>query len=110
VPSVALRFRNKTDTPVRSIQVNAIFRRVGEKEMWGEWFGWAINKEPLAGGAETKDLLLRSTLGYTGVQPRMQMLQNKEFVDAKVEIYLRSGSRTWAKLAEYPIQRQLVTR
>jgi hypothetical protein len=109
VPSVSLRFHNKAGEPVKSIQVNAIFRRVGEKEMWGEYFGWAIAKEPLAAGAETKDMLLRSTLGYTGTQPRMQMLQNKEFVDAKVEIYLRSGSRVWAKLGEYPIQRQLIT-
>ena len=110
VPAVTLRFRNKTGAPVRSIQVNAIFRRVGEKEMWGEWFGWAVAKVPLAGGAETKDMLLRSTLGYTGVQPRMRMLQNVEFVDAKVDILLKSGARTWSKLAEYPIQRQLMTR
>jgi hypothetical protein len=39
----------------------------------------------------------------------MQMLQNREFIDAKVEIYLKQGSRVWAKLAEYPIQRQLLT-
>lgn len=110
VPAITLRFRNKTDQPVRSIQVNAIFRRVGEQEMWGEWFGWAVPREPLAAGAVTPELLLKSALGYTGVQPRLQMLQNKEFVDAKVELYLRSGSRTWTKLAEYPIQRQLMTR
>ena len=53
---------------------------------------------------------MRSTLGYTGTQPRMQMLQNKEFVDAKVEIFLKQGSKVWAKLAEYPIQRQLLTK
>ena len=53
---------------------------------------------------------MRSTLGYTGEQPRMQMLQNREFVDAKVEIYLKQGSKVLAKLAEYPIQRQLLTR
>jgi hypothetical protein len=52
---------------------------------------------------------MRSTLGYTGEQPRMQMLQNREFIDTKVEIYLKQGSRVWAKLAEYPIQRQLLT-
>ena len=33
----------------------------------------------------------------------MQMLQNKEFVDAKVEIFLKQGSTVWAKLAEFPI-------
>ncbi len=36
---------------------------------------------------------MRSTLGYTGEQPRMQMLQNKEFVDARVEIFLKQGSK-----------------
>lgn len=109
VPSVTLKLRNKSDEPVRSIQINAIFRRVGEQEMWGEYFGWAIRGEPLPAGATTKTLVMRSTLGYTGEQPRMQMLQNQNFVDAKVEIYLKQGSRVWAKLAEYPIQRQLLT-
>src|SRR5918993_50157 len=109
VPSVTLKLRNKSDEPIRSIQINAIFRRVGEQEMWGEYFGWAIRSEPLAAGATTNTLVMRSALGYTGEQPRMQMLQNREFVDAKVEIYLKQGSRVWAKLAEYPIQRQLLT-
>jgi len=82
-----------------------------QRDRWGEHFGWAIPREPvLAGGAETAPLVMRSTLGYTGVQARMQMLQNKEFVDAKVEIFLKQGSKVWAKLAEYPIQRQLLTR
>ena len=90
VPSVSMKLRNKSGAPLESIQINAIFRRVGEKEMWGEYFGWAIPRtEPLAPGAETKLLVMRSTLGYTGTQARMQMLQNHEFVDAKVEIYVK---------------------
>jgi hypothetical protein len=109
VPSVSLKFRNKSGAAVSSIQVNAIFKRVGEKEMWGEYFGWAVTRDALAAGAETKTFVMRSGLGYTGEQPRMMMLQNKEFVDAKVEIFLKQGSKVWAKLAEYPIQRQLLT-
>jgi hypothetical protein len=110
VPSVTMKLRNKTDRELSSIQINAIFRRVGEQEMWGEYFGWAIPRtQPLPPGAETKVMVMRSTLGYTGEQPRMQMLQNREFVDAKVEIYLKQGSKVLAKLAEYPIQRQLLT-
>jgi hypothetical protein len=109
VPSISLKLRNKSETAVRSIQINAIFKRLGESEMWGEHYGWAVQREPLAPGATTKDLVLRSGLGYTGEQPRLQMLQNREFVDAKVEIFLRQGSRVWAKLAEFPISRQLLT-
>ena len=109
VPSISLKLRNKSDDPVRSVQINAIFKRVNEAEMWGEHFGWAVQGSPLPPGGSTKDLVLRSGLGYTGEQPRLQMLQNKEFVDAKVEIFLKQGSRVWAKLAEFPIERQLLT-
>ena len=109
VPSISLKLRNKSSEPIRSVQINAVFKRVGETEAWGEHFGWAVQRDPMPGGTSTPELVLRSPLGYTGEQPRMQMLQNKEFVDAKVEIFLRRGSRVWAKLAEFPIERQLLT-
>lgn len=110
VPSITLKLRNKGTEPVRQVQVNAIFRRVGEQEAWGEHFGWAVQRDELPRGGVTSELVLRSQLGYTGEQPRAQMLQNKEFVDAKVDIFLRQGSRPWAKLAEFPIARTLLTK
>jgi hypothetical protein len=109
VPSVSLKLRNKSDGSVRSVQVNAIFKRGDESEPWGDHYGWAIQGEPLPSGQTTRDIVLRSGLGYTGEQPRQEMLRNKEFVDAKVEIFLKQGSRVWAKLAEFPIERQLLT-
>ena len=36
VPSVSMKLRNKSDKELSSIQINAIFRRVGEQGMWGE--------------------------------------------------------------------------
>jgi hypothetical protein len=110
VPSISLKLRNKSTESVRSIQVNAIFRRVGEAEMWGEHFGWAVQRDGLPAGEVTSQLVMHSALGYTSDTPRLQMLQNSQFVDAKVELFLRQGSQVWAKLAEYPIQRQLLTR
>jgi hypothetical protein len=109
VPSITLKLRNKSTDDVRSVQINAIFKRQNEAEMWGEHFGWAVQGEPLAPGGTTRELVLRSERGYTSEQPRLQMLQNTYFVDAKVEIFLKHGSRVWAKLAEFPIQRQLLT-
>jgi hypothetical protein len=109
VPSVSLRLQNMTQEPVDSVQINAIFRRVGEQEAWGEHFVIAIPRSGLAPGAKTNPIVLRSTLGYTGTQSRLQMLQNREFVDARVEIYGKHGSRTWVKLAEHQIGRELLT-
>jgi hypothetical protein len=109
VPSISLRLENVTEDSVESVQINAIFRRVGEQEAWGEHYVMAIPREGLAPGAKTRPIVLRSNLGYTGTQSRLQMLQNREFVDARVEIYGKSGSRTWVKLGEQQIGRELLT-
>jgi hypothetical protein len=37
------------------------------------------------------------------------MLKHREFVDAKVELFAKQGRRTWVKIGEYPIARQLLT-
>lgn len=109
VPSIELKLRNKSDQPVDGVQINAIFRRVNEQEMWGEHYGWAVRNEALPAGAATKAIVLRSALGYTGEQPRMQIMQHTDFIDAKVELYLKKGSQVWTKLGEFPIERQLLT-
>jgi hypothetical protein len=109
VPSISFRLQNVSQESIASVQINAIFRRVGEQEAWGEHFVMGIGREGLAPGATTPPIVLRSNLGYTGAEPRLQMLQNKEFVDARVEIYGKHGSRTWVKLGEYRIDRQLLT-
>jgi hypothetical protein len=109
VPSATFRLKNVSPEDISSVQLNAVFRRVGEQESWGEHFINAIDRTGLAAGNTGNALVLRSPLGYTGTQPRLQMLQNKEFVDAKVEIYGKHGSRTWVKMGEYQIDRQLLT-
>jgi hypothetical protein len=109
VPSISLKLQNVSPEEVRSVQVNAIFRRVGEPDAWGEHFVRAIGQDGLAPGATGNPIVLRSNLGYTGTQARIQMLQNREFIDAKVEIFGKHGSRTWVKMGEYQIARQLLT-
>lgn len=110
VPQVQLKLRNKSNAPIDGVQINAIFRRVTEQEMWGEHYGWVVRNQALAPGAATEQIVLQSALGYTGEQPRMQILQHSGFIDAKVELYMKKGSQVWAKLGEFPIERQLLTK
>ncbi len=110
VPAVSMKLRNKADAPITGVQIMAVFKRVGEQEMWGEHYGWAVRRDELAPGASTPEIVMRSQLGYTGEQARIQILQHKDFIDAKVEIFLKKGSQVWAKLGEFPIERQLLTR
>jgi hypothetical protein len=109
VPSVSLKLQNVSSDVVDNVQVNAIFRRVGETQAWGEHFVRAIDSTGLSAGQTGGMLVLRSNLGYTGTESRLQMLGNPHFVNAKVEIFGRHGSRTWQKIGEFPIDRQLLT-
>ena len=109
VPSISLGLENISARDIASVQLNAIFKRVGEEQSWGEHFIRAIDTNGLATGSTVRNIVLRSNLGYTGSEPRLQMLQNKEFVDARVEVFGKHGSRNWVKMAEYPIDRQLLT-
>jgi hypothetical protein len=109
VPSISIRLENVSQDPISGVQLNAIFHRAGETEVWGEHFVRAVGSEALAGGATTNPIVLRSNLGYTGTQSRLQMMNNREFVDATVEIFGKHGSRTWASMGAYKIDRQLLT-
>jgi hypothetical protein len=109
VPSISLELENVSTREIQSVQLNAVFKRVGEEQAWGEHFVRAIDTSGLPPGSTTESIVLRSTLGYTGSQTRAQMLQNREFVDAKVEIFGKHGSRTWVKMGEFPIGRTLLT-
>ena len=109
VPSITLKLQNVSSEPISRVQLNAVFRRVGEPEEWDAHFVRGIGPEELAPGATGGDLVLRSERGYLGPQSRLRMLQNREFVDARVEIFGKHGSRNWVKMGEYTIDRQLLT-
>ena len=110
VPSISFELQNVSDRDIQSVQLNAVFKRTGEDQAWGEHFIRAIDSHGLAAGSRTGSIVLRSSLGYTGSDARIQMLQNKTFVDARVEVFGKHGSRTWVKMGEFPIGRQLLSR
>lgn len=109
VPSLSFRLTVQGDRPISTVQVNAIFRRANEPEAWGEHFIKAIGATPVAPGQSTGLIVARSYLGYTGEQPRQVMLRHTDFVDAKVDVFVKYGSQAWVRLGEYPIARQLLT-
>lgn len=108
VPSITLQLQNISSEDISRVQINAIFRRVGEDQAWGEHFVRAIGADGLSAGKTGSKLVFRSTLGYTGSQSRQQMLENREFVDAKVDVFGKHGSRTWVRMGEFQVDRQLV--
>lgn len=111
VPTASFRLKNVSDQTLATLQINALFRRVGENDEWGSAFLTAVGSEGLAPGATTPTLTAKSQLGYTGSdQSRAEMLQNTHFVDARVHLFAKYASTQWVKVGEYPIVRELLTK
>jgi hypothetical protein len=109
VPAVSFRVKNVARSPIKYVQLNAVFRVVGDQEELGSTFVKGIGGEGLAPGATSEPFVCRSALGYTGEQPRHEMLQHRQFRDAQVEIFAKHGSEQWVKLTDRPVARQLLT-
>jgi hypothetical protein len=112
IPSIAFRLKNLTqNTTIDSVQINAVYRQVNDREKeWGTSWVKGIGNEGLKPGQSTDLLVLRSDRGYTGLEPRMQMLQNSSFVDVVVDIMGKYRANQWVRLGSFQIARQLLTR
>jgi len=109
VPSVTFTIKNVSNQKLVALQINAVFRRVTEKDEWGAGFLMVSGSEGLAPGMEAGPLTIRSQLGYTGSeQTREDMLRNSHFVDAEVELFAKYASEQWKRVGEYLISRRLL--
>lgn len=107
VPAVVFTLKNNSDQELTTLQVNALFRRVNEPDEWGSGYVKVTGSDGLAPGASSQPLSIHSQLGYTGIEPRADLLKHRAFVDAKVEIFAKYGSTQWTRVGEFPITRQL---
>ena len=110
VPSVSFTVKNLSEQELVSLQMMASFFRVNDTSSeWGNNLVKAAGAPGLAPGATTEVLTIRSPLGYTGTEPRVDMLKNSHFVDATVKLVAKYAAIQWTHVKEVPIERQLVT-
>ena len=108
VPALSFNLKNVSDQQLGTLQVNAVFKRLGEDHEWAAGFLTAAGSDGLAPGATTRTMFVASPLGYTGTESRFDMLKNSQFVEAKVQMFAKYGSAKWTPIGEYPIARQLI--
>jgi hypothetical protein len=107
VPSIAFRLKNAAAEQVGSVQLNIIF--VVPPDWEDDTYLRGIGSSGLPPGQASDKFVVRAKHGYTGEQPRAEMLQNSRFQDAKVRIQVKHASNQWVQLAEFPVERQLLT-
>jgi hypothetical protein len=107
VPSIAFRLKNAAPQQVGSVQLNIIF--VVPPDWEDDTYLRGIGSSGLPPGGASDRFVVRAKHGYTGEQPRAEMLQNSRFQDAVVRIQVKHASNQWVQLAEYRVERQLLT-
>jgi hypothetical protein len=108
VPSISFKFKNNASETLSTLQANVLFRRVGEDTEWGSGFVRVTGGEGLPAGAVSTTQTVNCPKGYTGTEPRQQMLQNSQFVDARIELFAKYASTQWQKVGEYVVDRRLI--
>ena len=93
---------------LRTLQVNAIFKRVTEDTEWGSGFRTVAGSTGLSPTNTSGNLFIRSELGYVGTESRFDMLKNSRFVDARVDIFAKYEATGWAFIGHFPIARMLI--
>jgi hypothetical protein len=110
VPTATFKLRNTSDQTLTVLQVNALFRRIDDPVEWGSAFKSITGSEGLAPGATSEPIVVNSQQGYTGTEPRLDMLKNAQFVDAKVDLFAKYSAVQWKRIGEHTIDRQLLMR
>ncbi len=109
VPSASFTVKNASAHRLSGLQIFSVFRFVGDQEELGSSLVILRGEEALEPSGTSQPLTVRANWGYTGEQPRAQMLMHNEFRDARVEIFAKWGADAFVKLTEVPITRQLLT-
>jgi hypothetical protein len=109
VPSASFTITNGSQVKLGALQVFSVFRFLNEAEELGSTLIVLHGPDALAPSATSKPITVRANWGFTGEQPRGQMLMHSSFRDARVEIFVKYGPGTFVKLTEVKIQRQLLT-
>jgi hypothetical protein len=111
VPTISIRLKNNDTQKVSSVQMIAKFQVVGDtQELGSAPYVRAIGPEGLAPGQTGEPVVMKGDVGYTSEAPRAQMFTHSQFVDVRVELYAKYAAQDWAKMGEYQIARQLLTR
>ena len=111
VPTVSFTVKNVSEQTLVTLQMMSSFFRVNDTNSeWGNGLLVVAGSAGLAPGATTPVLTMKSPLGYTGTEPRADMLKNSHFIDAMVKLVAKYAATQWTHVSEVPIERKLITK
>jgi hypothetical protein len=109
VPSASFTVTNTGTATLSGLQVFSVFRFIGETPELGSSLVVLRGQDALKPSVMSKPITVRATWGFSGEQPRGQLMMHSQFKDARIEIFAKYGSTAFVKLTEAQVTRQLLT-
>lgn len=109
VPSVTFRVKNISSEPISSVDLMVFFWGV-ENELpreLDEVLLTAVGSEPLAPGAMTEPIVVRSKQGFSIEQPRAELFNHGQFRDTTAKVFMKRGGKI-VPFGEYTTERRLL--
>jgi len=107
LPSITFQLKNEGALPIEYVDITVAFWRVVNDGEQDSKLIHAINREPLAPGATTDSLTVRSTVGYTSPVKHDEFFSNSNFIDFKVKVFARRAGIN-ASLGEFAVERRVL--
>ena len=107
-PVVRFRIRNLGTEETGYIQAMAVFKRESvPDEPWGNDFLYSISKTPLAPGALSGVLTMRSDTNFVSKDAPEQMFQSEKWEKVSVSVFLRVGPSGWKPVLSLEVPKQI---
>lgn len=106
VPQVSFRFRNAGDRDLGNIYILGVFRLANQPKSLGEDNKY-IFKETLKPKSDSERIVLSSSFGYRATSKEAFAKNSKQWENATVEIYAKSGSSSYVYLNSFYIIRRI---
>jgi hypothetical protein len=107
LPSLTFQFKNEGDVPIASVPLVVAFWRVGDPGEQESKQIPGIGREPLAPGATSEPITVRSGIGYTSPYPRVEFFTHSQFVDFYVRAFAKQRG-TSIPVGEFSIERRVL--
>jgi hypothetical protein len=107
LPSVTFQIKNEGTLPVDYLDVTVAFWRVTDDGEKDSKLIQAIGRTPLAPGATSDTITVRSDVGYTSPAAGAEFFLNSQFIDFKAKVFARRAG-TNVTLGELPVDRRVL--
>lgn len=107
LPSVTFQIKNDGKLPVEYVDITVAFWTVANDKEYDSKLLHTIGRQPLAPGASTDSITVRSTVGFTSPAAPADFFAQTRFVDFKVKVFARRAGIN-ATLGEIIVERRLL--